>query len=179
LQKPLPWAAVLEYQYPKLEVREKVILDFGAGGKGYLIDIVGNLLEKDGCTAFTIDAGGDILSRTGGGDPLRVGLEDPQDVSKVIGVVTLGNRSIAGSAGNRRRWKGFHHIINPETLTSPEHILGLWVIADTTLVADLLATALFFVEPEVLSAHFDFEFLLVGTSRRVKKSSGFEAELFS
>ncbi len=177
LTAPLLWDDVLEYQYPNLIMKKTAMLDFGAGGKGYLIDIVASLLEKEGISTYCIDAGGDILTR--GGQPLIIGLEDPNDSSKVIGKVALSNQSIAGSAGNRRVWGEFHHIIDPVTLQSPKHILGLWVIADTTILADLLATALFFISPEELSKQFDFEFMIVNPDYSVITSDGFSAELFS
>jgi FAD:protein FMN transferase len=179
LQSPKKWEDVLEYQYPKLILKEKTILDFGAGGKGYLVDILSVLLDKEGVDEYCIDAGGDMLVRNQANTPLIVGLEDPEDSTKVIGTVTLSNQSLAGSAGNRRAWGDFHHIIDPEKLSSPRHILGLWVIADTTIRADLLATALFFVAPEVLLRDFDFQYLIMSTDRAVVQSVGFNATLFT
>lgn len=179
LEIPKRWENVIEYQYPKLIIKEKTILDFGAGGKGYLVDIISELLEKEGIRDYCIDAGGDMLVRNQRSVPLIVGLEDPEDDSKVIGRVSLSNQSLAGSAGNRRVWGKFHHIIDPNELSSPRHILGLWVIANTTILADLLATALFFSTPERLHKHFDFECLIMRADRSVSKSTGFEAELFT
>jgi thiamine biosynthesis lipoprotein len=179
LDRPLPWDEVLEYRYPKLVVKKKTTLDFGAGGKGYLIDIISSLMEKEGIEEYCIDAGGDMLVRNSTITPLQVGLEDPEDINKVIGTVSLVNQSIAGSAGNRRVWGEFHHIIDPETLTSPRHTLGLWVIAQNTILADLLATALFFTEPSILAEHFQFEFLVVHADRSITKSQGFVVDLFS
>lgn len=178
LQTPLPWRDVFLYEYPKLLTKKKVMLDFGAGGKGYLVDIVAELLQKEGIDEFSVDAGGDMLIRGGNHGEFMVGLEDPQDTSKVIGRVALSNQSIAGSAGNRRVWGNFHHIIDPDLLTSPKHILALWVMADTTLLADLLATALFFVSPDELLVYFRFEYLLLNDRREVTQSEGFNAELF-
>ena len=47
----------------KITLREKVLLDFGAAGKGYLVDIIGDLFEKASIPSYCIDAGGDILHK--------------------------------------------------------------------------------------------------------------------
>jgi thiamine biosynthesis lipoprotein len=135
------WEEVIEYFHPKLIIKKPALLDFGAGGKGYLVDLVGEVLEANGISEYCIYAGGDILHKNK--TPLRVGLENPVDTSQVIGVYTLGNGSICGSAGNRRTWGNFTHVINPKTLTSPKDILSVWVSAKTAMLADSLATALF------------------------------------
>ena len=39
--RPKSWDGVIEWKSPTISLREPVLLDFGAGGKGYLVDIVG------------------------------------------------------------------------------------------------------------------------------------------
>jgi FAD:protein FMN transferase len=168
----------LTYKYPELSVPEPVLLDFGAAGKGYLIDLVADVLRGQNITSFCIDAGGDILHQSTNNGSLRIGLENPLDVGQVIGVVTLANQSICGSAGNRRKWKNFHHIIDPKTLTSPEHILATWVVASSTLLADGLATALYFAKPEKLQPEFSFEYVILHQDFSIEKSAKFPGEFF-
>jgi thiamine biosynthesis lipoprotein len=181
ISKKLPtvkdWSAIA-FTPPELEIKTPVLLDFGAAGKGYLIDLVAAVLKKHTVTDFTIDAGGDILHQSDERKPLRVGLEHPENLSQAIGVVTLSEGSICGSAGNRRNWGTFHHTINPHTQSSPKHILATWVTAETAFLADALATCLYFVEPATLEAEFDFEYLLLDPTYQVKKSANFPAELF-
>ncbi len=179
LTRPPRWEDALSYHHPVLEVKQPAWLDFGSAGKGYLIDIVGQVLLDNGVRAFCIDAGQDILHCSTDGSRRRVGLEHPGNFSQVIGVVELGNESICGSAGNRRNWADYHHIIDPRTLLSPRHLLAAWVVADTAMVADAIATALFLVSPETLAPHFDFAFLTVGADMSARFSQGFNAELFS
>jgi len=65
----------------------------------------------------------------------------------------------------------YHHIINPVTAESPRHILALWTVAETTLLADALSTALFFVEPDVLHKYsFDYAILYADKTTRVSPS---------
>lgn len=175
LQAPPKWEEVMEYIHPVLQVKKPFLFDFGAAGKGYLIDIVAKLIEAYGIKAFCVDAGGDILHRDT--VPLQIGLEHPDDTTKVIGVIALHNKSLCGSSGNRRKWQHFHHIINPDSLSSPSTILAVWVIADTTLLADALATCLFFVGHSTLD-QYSFEYLLLRDDYSIEKSTGFAAVVY-
>lgn len=178
INPPEKFSEVVEFDFPKLEVSKPVLLDFGAAGKGHLIDIIGQILKKEGINDFCIDAGGDILYVNESITPLRVGLEHPQNASQVIGVVEIINKSICASSGNRRTWGQFHHIINPATLKSPEDILSVWVISEETIVSDALATCLFLVPPSKLIDNYKFEYLILYPDYTFKKSPGFEGEIF-
>ncbi len=178
LSAPPKWDDVIAYSHPVLELRESAILDFGAAGKGHLVDEVATLLSGMGVLSYTVDAGGDIRHFSPNGKRLRVGLEHPGLDSQVIGVAEIGNAAVCCSAGNRRAWTGFHHIIDPRTLSSPSQILSCWVVAETTLLADAVATALFLVSPETLAAELDFQYCILYPDFSCQKSSGFEAELY-
>lgn len=179
MHTPPKWEDAIEYVFPRLTIKQPVLIDVGAAGKGYLVDIVADVLQENGIDSFTINAGGDIVHRDQEEKTIRVGLEHPNDSTSVIGVAQIGNESICGSAGNRRAWNRFHHILDPYTLESPRHLAAVWVIARTGLLADMLTTCLFFVEPEVLQTEFVFEYLIVSADLTMRKSSGFNAEIFS
>lgn len=172
------WEDIIEFHYPKLIMKKPALLDFGAAGKGHIIDLVGRTMELDGITAYCVDAGGDILYKSITRDPIRIGLEHPENEKQVIGVVSLTYGSICGSAGNRRAWDQYHHIINPKTNISPRDILSIWVIAKKTIIADALATALFFTSPDTLKDHFDFEYAMLNKDYQLKKSDTFPGEIF-
>lgn len=78
------WESVLEYQFPELLVKYPVQLDFGAAGKGYLVDLVSKILRDQQIVSFCVDAGGDIYYQNTNQEVLKVGLEHPQDPSKAI-----------------------------------------------------------------------------------------------
>lgn len=179
LTKPKEWDQVIDWQKPNLFLKEPTLLDFGAGGKGYLVDIVSEIIEAEGVTSYCVDAGGDMRQRNFSGEGLKVGLEHPEDKTMVIGVVDILNQSLCGSAGDRRKWTGYHHIINPSTLSSPNEILAVWTIAESTILADILTTGLFFVAPETLQDNFKFEYLIVYSDYSMRKSPGFNAEIFA
>lgn len=169
---------IYSFDYPVLTVKKPHILDFGGVGKGYLIDIISNLLIENGINSFSIDAGGDIYCQ-GMEKPLRVGLENPKDEKQVIGVVEIMDKSICASSGNRRKWKEFHHIFDAKTLKPSNKIIGSWVIAENALIADAIATCLFLIPAEKLLKYFNFEYLILNPDFTVQKSNGFKAELFT
>lgn len=178
LHQPPKWEDVMELRGNHLFLKQKALLDVGAIGKGYLIDLVSEILEQEGIDSYCVDAGGDIRHRNAQGQSLRIGLEHPDDFEKVIGVVNLSNKSLCGSSGSRRKWGKFHHILNPVTLDSPHEILAVWVEAESTMLADGISTCLFFVPPATLQKHFEFEYLVLRDDYMVEKSENFDAELF-
>jgi thiamine biosynthesis lipoprotein len=176
--KPLEmWEEIILYEDEVLKLRKPAILDFGAGGKGFLADLIGELLESEGFKEFTVDASGDILHKSKE-NKLRVGLEHPENFEQVIGVAEIKNQSICASAGNRRKWGKYHHIFNPETLKSVEEVLAVWVVARTGLLADTLATALFLMTPDEMKPFYDFEYLIVYPDYSFNKSEDFPGEIF-
>ncbi len=175
ITKQLVWDEVFEYDFPKLVVKKPVQLDFGAAGKGYIMDIVSKMIVDFGIKDFVVDAGHDLLC---GSNVVKVGLEHPNDSTKAIGVAKISNSSICGSSGNRRNWGEFHHIINGNTLSSPKDILATWVIAKNAIVADAISTALFFVKPEVFQKDYFFEYLILKSNSSIEKSANFPGEIF-
>jgi thiamine biosynthesis lipoprotein len=174
---PPSWEDALDYHWPQLTIKQPVLLDFGACGKGYLVDIISELLAEHGITSFLVNAGGDMLHR--GPAPVQISLEHPGDVTKSIGSVHLQNSSLCGSAGNRRAWAQYHHILDPQRLASPTHIRAAWACADSTMLADALTTALFFSEPQALLQRYKFNYALVLEDYSLTYSAGFPATFFS
>jgi len=176
---PPKWEDVLEYDHPHLIVKQAALLDFGAAGKGYLADIIAGIIQHNGRHNFCINAGGDFVYRTTSSRTLKIGLEHPTDPDMVIGVAKIHNQSLCGSSGSRRTWDKYHHIINPHTLTSPRDIAAVWVTAENGLIADGVATALFFVSPAKLRLQFAFEYAIVRSDMSLQYSPRFPAEFFT
>jgi thiamine biosynthesis lipoprotein len=172
------WEEALVYEPGFLTLTRPVVLDFGAAGKGYLVDLIAGVLEGAGVRAFDIDAGGDILHR--GPGVLRVGLEHPGDATMAVGVVELPDGySLCASATNRRAWAGLHHVLDPVTALPADNVMATWVVAASALVADGLATALFFVEPARLVPAFAFDFVVMYTDASVRWSRTLPGEVFA
>ncbi len=161
-----------------IELHEPVLIDIGAVGKGYFVDIITKHLKDRSLKRFLVDGSGDAFYE-GNGEPIRIGLEHPDDPTKAIGVLTLIQGSLCGSGGNRRKWNKYHHIVDPDTLESPPNILATWVYTkDSTAMSDGLATCLFLTDPELYQKEIEFEYLMLNEKYQVKRSEGFGVELF-
>ena len=91
-----------------------------------------------------------------------VGLEHPFDPSLAIGVYELSNGALCASAPGRRAWgtalhPGLHHILDGISGEPTTKVAATWAAASTGLVADGLATALFFTPGAELEAAFGAE----------------------
>ncbi len=160
----------------ELTLHKSVLLDLGALGKGYLVDLLFTEALRLGASEVLIDGSGDIRYRAN--TPIVCGLEDPREPGKVIGTIPLQYGSFCASATNRRRWEGYNHYLNPHTSSSPTYVVASWVMAETAALADGLSTALFFVPPEDLS-QFSFSYCVMNHEGRIKKSADFAADFFT
>lgn len=163
----------------ELDAISPVLLDVGAAGKGYLVDLVGDLLATRGVTETLVDASGDVRVR--GGRSIRIALENPADPTKAVGVAELHDAALCASALTRRAWgTGLHHIVDAVTgRPIADGVIATWVVADSALVADGLATAMFLTDPARLSEAFSFEWVRLGIDGRLEASAGFRGELFA
>ncbi|MBY5812654.1 FAD:protein FMN transferase [Rhizobium leguminosarum] len=162
----------------QLTTLRPLMIDLGAVGKGYLVDVVADVLEKAGLVDFIVDGSGDMRHR--GSSALDVGLEHPLDPEMVIGLANLNNRSLCASAPNRRRWGDtLHHVLDGRTGQPTSDVIATWAVAADTATADGLATALFFGSASRLMAAFDFSYVRMFADGRVEASGNFEGELFT
>ncbi len=174
---PVPaWDDAVAWDGEFLATVSPVVLDVGAAGKGYLVDLIGELLAGLGVTEHVVDAGGDLRTR---GVPLRVALEHPADPSKAIAVVELVDEALCASASNRRAWgPGLHHVLDAITGEPTADVIATWAIAPTALLADGAATALFFeTDPRFFEDH-GVSTVRMFSNGRVAHSPTFSGELF-
>ena len=176
---PAPrWEDVLAWEGNVLTTSAPLVLDIGAAGKGQLVDLLASELRSCGVDSFVIDASGDLLHR--GPDPVSVALEQPYDPARAIGTVPLAGGALCASASNRRAWgDGLHHVLDGTTGLPVSTAVATWTMAESTMVADALATALFFVPGSELERSFDFSWLTVFSDGSAAYSAGFEGTLFS
>ena len=168
------WDNAIAWDGEALTTARPVLLDVGAAGKGYLVDLVAGILADAGITDYVVDASGDLVHR--GTTPLRVALEHPRDPTRAIGVVTLSNAALCASASNRRAWgAGLHHVLDAITGEPTSRIIATWAVVAAqpaqqhtasattatqpftdlpTMTADGLATGLFFRSTNELGASF-------------------------
>jgi thiamine biosynthesis lipoprotein len=175
---PVPaWDDAISWDGTHLDIIRPVLLDVGAAGKGYLVDLVAAVLDELGVTTFVVDASGDLVAR--GATSERIALEHPADPTKAIGVVALRDGALAASAANRRsRGEGLHHVLDPLTRQPTAGVVAAWVLAPDCLHADGLATALFFDPTPALFEHEGVSYVRMFADGRVQSSPSFPGELF-
>lgn len=176
-RKKPSWSKDVIRQHTLINTQRPLVLDVGAAGKGYLIDIICELLLTLRWKEFVVDGSGDLRHVGSGG--ARIGLEHPFDPQLVVGTVCLNNQSLGASAINRRAWgEGLHHIIDPKTGRPVQGVAATWVIADEAAVADGLATALFVSDSKPLMEAFRFSYVRMFTDGSVEVSPNFDGHIF-
>jgi thiamine biosynthesis lipoprotein len=174
---PVPtWDDAVAWDGEALETARQVLLDVGAAGKGYLVDLVCDLLRDAGVSEFIVDASGDLRTR---GVPMRIALEHPLDPTKAVGVAHLTDGAFCASATNRRAWgDGLHHVLDAMTGLPVRGVIATWVLAPTALVADGIATALFFDPVPQLITREHATFARLFDDGRIDASDHFPGEMF-
>jgi len=131
----------------------RIIVDANALAQGQSSDIIGKLLEKNGCKNYMIEIGGEIVCKgvNDKGEKWRIGIDKPVDDStntktEIQTIVSLSNIAITTS-GNYHKFyylngKKYAHEIDPHTGYPVVHnLLSATVVAPTCIVADAYATA--------------------------------------
>ena len=132
----------------------RVQLDFNSIAKGYVVDMVGEMLESHGCSDYIVDIGGEVRckGRNREGDKWRVGIETPYDGNEAMDdiqrIISVTDAAVATSGNYRRFWyddKGrkIAHTIDPRTgLSAVSQLLSVTVVAPTCAEADAAGTML-------------------------------------
>jgi thiamine biosynthesis lipoprotein len=169
------WSKDIIRDGTSLITRRPLVIDVGAVGKGYLVDIISEILREAGFTQFVVDGSGDL--RHAGTSGIRVGLEHPFDPWLVIGVANLRDRSLCASAVTRRAWgDGLHHVLDARTGVPVRDVVATWVVADEAATADGLATALFFTRADHLAQVFRFSYVRIFADGRAEISQNFDGD---
>ena len=131
-----------------------IYLDFNAIGKGYIVDIISELLISYDIKNFLIEIGGEIIAKgknPNSGEFWKVAIDNPSQKNnrQFIKTIFLKNKALATS-GNYRKYiidsltgKKYVHTINPKNGKSfQSKILSVSVLASDCMTADAWATAL-------------------------------------
>ena len=131
-------------------------VDLSAIAKGYGVDRVAMILDRQGVGDYLVEIGGEFRARgtTAAGRSWRVAIERPVEGRRVLGeVVVLENRAIATSGTTKdffeQDGRHYSHCIDPASARPVEHPpMAVSVVADTAMEADGWATALLVLGPE-------------------------------
>lgn len=174
---PQAWQDQLRWDADRIHLRTPAMIDIGAVGKGRLVDRVTNLIARKVTGRVLVDAGGDLALRNGSA---RIALEHPQHPKRAIGVVEVKDQAICASGTNRRKWGGeLHHVLDARTGNPVSGIIATWAIAPEAMLADAIATALFFDGGPELAHHWGVAWVRMTDSGRLEWSPQSTVELFT
>lgn len=172
---PALWQELLTWDDTELRLSGTEVIDVGALGKGRLVDLVMAELEPHVAGPILVDASGDLAVQ----GAARIGLEDPDNPGRVIGIWDITDAALCASAGNRRAWgEGLHHVLDARTAEPVHSITATWAVAPDAMHADAIATALFFEGGPELAAQWDVQWVRLTDARQVQWSPGATAKLF-
>lgn len=139
---------------------DDTLIDVSANSKGYIVDETVKFMKKAGFENFIVNAGGDVYvsGLKYGETPYKIYIEEPEKENGIANIIKLTNKAVATS-GNYERFfindegKRITHIFDGRTFTSSNNYKSVSVIADTTEMADGLATMYFLSSIEEIKNH--------------------------
>ena len=163
--------------------KEGMAVDFGGIAKGYAADRAAEVLQENGITAGILSLGGNVrvFGEKADGSLWHIGVQDPQDESALLGIVTLSDGSVVTSGGYQRNFtengKTYHSIMDPKTGCPAESgLLSVTIVCQDGTRADGLSAALFVMGEEKAidfwKQHTDFEMILATEDGRLLVSEG-------
>ncbi|MBL7223253.1 MAG: FAD:protein FMN transferase [Candidatus Brocadiae bacterium] len=136
-------------------------LDFGAIGKGYIVDQAVGSLRRSGIQIALVDAGGDIYAM--GAPPERagwtIGVRDPDRPTEmqILKHRLLVRDCAVATSGDYEQFvvidgHRYSHIVDPRTGQPVEHMSSVTVVAPDATTADAYATACSVLGPQAAVA---------------------------
>jgi len=130
-----------------------IIIDSNALAQGQSSDIIGKMLEENGCKNYMVDIGGEVVVKglNNKGIKWQIGIDKPIDdatntIDEIQSIISITNCGLTTS-GNYRKFyylngKKYAHEIDPRNGFPVVHnLLSATVVAPTCIIADAYATA--------------------------------------
>lgn len=124
-------------------------IDTGSFLKGYAVEKAKEILEENGIKNGFISSISSIATIGGKADgtPWKIGVQNPSDLEKILGIVEVENKSL-GISGDYQTYveikgKKYHHIMDKNTGYPVEDKKLVVVICDSAFQADMYSTAFF------------------------------------
>ena len=124
-----------------------MVLGLGGVAKGYGIDRARDILLAAGLKNFIVDGGGDMyLAGQKQSGPWKVGIRHPRSM-RLFAEIEVSEKAVVSSGDYERYFmlgaKRYHHIIDLKTGLPAIGAVSVTVLADKTMYADAVATAVF------------------------------------
>lgn len=161
-----------------------MILDLGAIAKGYIADVISELLLEEGVTKAIIDLGGNIfaLGEKSKNENWTIGIQNPfENRGAPLGTLSISNQSVVTSGIYERYLEvnniKYHHILNPQTgYPYDNNLASVTIVSSKSIDGDSLSTSTFgmgILEGlELVESLKNIEGIFVTKSKEVFISSG-------
>lgn len=161
-------------------------IDTGSFLKGYALSRAKKILNDEGIKSAFISAISSIelIGSKPENKSWKIGLQNPKDPSKVLGVVELKDKAL-GVSGDYQTYveidgEMYHHILDKESGYPVKDKKMVAVIAQDALMADLYSTAFFLMPTEEVMNFVDsnenLEVMIVDKDMNILKSKNFKME---
>lgn len=156
-------------------------VDLGGIAKGYAIDRAIELLRQSGIANASVNAGGDLrLLGRRGERPWRIGIRHPRSAEELLATLELTDRAVVTSGDYERYYeqdgRRYHHLFDPRSGQPARLVRSVTLVADSAMLADALATAVFVLGTEsgleLLSAYPGVEALIVDAQGLLHETAG-------
>lgn len=146
--------------YKKIHIKDhklikddpRIIIDDNSIAQGYSSDVIGKLLEDNGCKNYMVEIGGEIVCKglNDSGQKWQIGINKAIDdststINDIQTIIHITNCAVT-TAGDYRKFfikngKKYSHIINPHTgYPIDNNMLSVTVVAPTGILADAYDT---------------------------------------
>ena len=161
-------------------------IDTGSFLKGYALARAKEVLKAEGVKSAFVTAISsiDIIGEKPENKPWKIGLQNPQDPSQILAIVSVKDRAM-GVSGDYQTYveidgKMYHHILDKDTGYPIEDKKMVAVLCDNAFDADLYSTA-FFLMPidkviEYVNSKEDLDVLIVDKDMKIITSKNFKYE---
>ena len=169
--------------------KSDMILDLGAVGKGFALDVLEQKLKQNDVPGAVISVGGSVLvygSKEDGTD-FRIGIRDPKGTQgDMIGYLTIpsGSKLCISTSGDYEKYKEkngirYHHILSRVTgYPADAGISGVTVVCESGLYSDALSTACFVLGKEksmVLLEKYNAEAIFIDKDNHIFVTDGLKS----
>lgn len=163
-------------------------ISFAAIAKGYASNLAVAELKSAGVKSAFVSLGGNIqtLGNKPDGSKWRIAIQDPQNTSTHLGVISVGETAIVTSGGYNRYFetpdgKRYIHIINPSSgMPVDNGLISVTIVCPDGAKADALSTALYVMGEKKAINYYKkvggFEMILVNSDNEVIVSNGLYAD---
>ncbi len=140
-------AALLEISATSVTIPDQTALDFGGIGKGYALDQLGRIVQRQSIANYWLSFGGDILASgtDGDGSPWTIHIGQALNQDETCATIQAGPKqyAVATSGILKRAGEGWNHLIDPRTgQPTKTDILSATVATDSGTAADVYAKCL-------------------------------------